>query len=353
MTEQSSPSAHQHTTIVLPVPEDAIGQRLDRFLASQLPDLSRSLLQRLIEAGHVTVDGAVTKPGARLKGGQSICIVLPPSEPTALQPQAIPLEILYEDEHLMVINKPRGMVVHPAPGSPDGTLVNAVLAHCSDELSRIGGEDRPGIVHRLDKDTSGLIVVAKTDAAHRSLAQQVQTRTAERRYLAVVWGQPRFQKALVDAPIGRHPTDRKRMAVLTSGPAAQKAREAVTELEVRERLAFCALLEARLHTGRTHQIRVHCAHIGHPVVGDPVYGGARRAPNEALRSHNARQRWSELLADLGGQALHAYQLALSHPITGERLVFEAQPPPDMTALIGFLREVASGTEGSGRLGPSV
>ena len=350
MTDQSSASTRRDTPapIVITVPEEAFGQRLDRFLASKLQDLSRSLLQRLIAEGHVTVEGAVTKPGARLKGGQSISVVLPPSEPTALQPQAIPLEILYEDEHLMVINKPRGMVVHPAPGSRDGTLVNAVLAHCPDELSRIGGEDRPGIVHRLDKDTSGLIAVAKTDAAHRSLAQQVQIRTAERRYLAVVWGQPRFQKALIDAPIGRHPTDRKRMAVLTSGPPAQKAREAVTELEVRERLAFCALVEARLHTGRTHQIRVHCAHIGHPVVGDPVYGGARRVPNEALRTHEARQRWNELLADLGGQALHAYRLAIDHPLTGERLVFESQPPPDMAALIQFLREVAGGVVNGSR-----
>ncbi|MGQ9696754.1 MAG: RluA family pseudouridine synthase [Armatimonadota bacterium] len=328
--------------IDVPVPEEAYGQRLDRFLTAQLPDMSRSLIQRLIDTGHVTVDGATAKPSAKLRPGQSVSVTLPASQPTALRPEPIPLEILYEDEHLIVINKPRGMVVHPAPGSPDGTLVNAVLAHCPDELSRISGEDRPGIVHRLDKDTSGLIAVAKTDLAHRSLAEQVRARTAERRYLAVVWGQPRFQKALVDAPIGRHPTDRKRMAVLTSGPASQKAREASTELEVRERLAFCALLEARLHTGRTHQIRVHCAHIGHPVVGDPVYGGIRRPPNEALRTHSARQRWEKLLQDLGGQALHAYRLSVIHPITNEQLTFEVGPPADMTALIQFLREIASG-----------
>ena len=324
------------------VPEAAFGQRLDRFLADLFPEYSRSLLERLIEQGCVTVNGSISKPGLRLKGGEEVVITLPPSEPPSLRPQPIPLEIVYEDEHLLVVNKPRGMVVHPAPGSKDGTLVNAVLAHCPDALSRIGGEDRPGIVHRLDKDTSGLIVVAKTDLAHRSLAEQVQARTATRRYLALVWGQPKFQHAVVDAPIGRHPTDRKKMAVLAFGPAAQKARDAVTELMVVERFGVCTLLEARLHTGRTHQIRVHCAHIGHPVVGDPIYGGMHKMPSEALHSHQARKQWENLLADLGGQALHAYMLSFDHPVTGQRLSFQTELPADMAALVEFLRSVASG-----------
>jgi 23S rRNA pseudouridine1911/1915/1917 synthase len=321
---------------------EAVGMRLDRFLAEQMPDLSRSLVQRLVEEGQVTVDDRPAKPSMRLRGGEQVRVRLPRSEPATLKPEPIPIEVVYEDDALIVINKPRGMVVHPAPGAATGTLVNAVLAHCPDELSRIGGEDRPGIVHRLDKDTSGLIVVAKTDAAHRSLAGQVQQRSAERLYLALVWGQPRFEKAIVDAPIGRHPTDRKRMAVVTSGPSSQRARNAVTELEVKERLGFCALLEAKLRTGRTHQIRVHCSHIGLPVVGDPVYGGTRQAPAEVFRKSEHRRRWEDLLADLGGQALHAYRLSFTHPSTGERMTFEARLPQEMSALIEFLRQLSSG-----------
>jgi 23S rRNA pseudouridine1911/1915/1917 synthase len=328
--------------LTLTVPPDAAGQRLDRFLADQTPELSRSHLQRLVDEGQVTVDDTTAKSSLRLRGGEVVQLSLPPSEPNSLQAEPIPLAIVYEDEYLMVINKPRGMVVHPAPGSSTGTLVNAVLAHCPEELSRIGGEDRPGIVHRLDKDTSGLMVVAKTDAAHRSLAGQVQARTMERRYLALVWGQPRFEKAIIEAPIGRHPTDRKRMTVLTSGPASARARHAVTELEVKERLAFCSLLEARLRTGRTHQIRVHCAHIGHPVVGDPVYGGQRNTQAEAFRSTEARHRWEDLVARQGGQALHAFHLCFEHPTSGERLSFKADPPAEMIDLIDLLRAIASG-----------
>jgi 23S rRNA pseudouridine1911/1915/1917 synthase len=227
-----------------------------------------------------------------------------------------------------VINKPKGLVVHPAPGHATGTLVNAVLAHAGDELSGIGGEERPGIVHRLDRDTSGLILVAKTDLAHESLQQQIAARTAERRYLAVVRGSPKFERAEVDAHIGRHPTDRRRMAVLPS-TTHPPPRPALTELRVLERFPGFALLEARLQTGRTHQIRVHCAYIRHPVVGDPLYGPSLKDPHITLPVRRA-------IEALEGQALHAYALAFDHPRTGQRLTFTVPPPPDTQAVLDAL-----------------
>ena len=332
-------------TVEFTVPIEWGGYRLDRALAAALPDSSRSMLQRLILDGDVAVDGRTLRPSHKVKAGDRVTLRLPVPEPPRLIPEPIPLDVRYEDDQLLVINKPRGMVVHPAPGAHRGTLVHAVLAHCPEGLSRVGGEGRPGIVHRLDKDTSGLILVAKTDAAHRALARQIQARTAHRRYLALVWGDPRFQRALVDAPIGRHPTDRTRMAVLPlAGPEdpGPRSRSAQTEIEVLERFGFCTLLECRLLTGRTHQIRVHCAHIGHPVVGDAVYGGARRLGAEVLRGRPDRPRLEEAIEALGGQALHAYYLAFDHPVTGRRLELTAEPPADMQDLLDVLRQEARG-----------
>jgi 23S rRNA pseudouridine1911/1915/1917 synthase len=338
-----SRSSEEGAFIQLNVPLEWSGYRLDRLLSLALPEHSRSLLQRLILDGEVTVEGRTMRPSHKVKAGDAVTLHLPPSGPPTLVPEAIPLDLRYEDDQLLVINKPRGMVVHPAPGSHTGTLVHAVLAHCPAELSRVGGESRPGIVHRLDKDTSGLILVAKTDAAHRSLARQIQERTAQRKYLALVWGEPRFQKALVDASIGRHPTDRKRMAVLPlSGPgeSGPRSRAAQTELAVTERFGFCALLECRLLTGRTHQIRVHCAHIGHPVVGDRTYGKNQRVPAEAFQDTALRSEFERKVEALEGQALHAYSIAFDHPTTGERMTFTADPPADFSDLLVFLRALS-------------
>lgn len=295
------------------VPDDAGGLRLDRFLAERAGlGLSRSRVQQLIRAGRVHVDGRPARASQPVRPGSTIAVELPPPEPVAAEPEAIPLDVVYEDEDLLVVNKPRGMVVHPAPGHRTGTLVNALLHHCRD-LTGIGGALRPGIVHRLDRDTTGLLVVAKGEMAYRSLAAQLRRREVERRYLALVHGVPP-PEGTVDAPIGRDPRRRTRMAVVPGG------RPARTHFRVREAFgdAF-ALLEVRLETGRTHQIRVHLSAIGHPVVGDPVYGPRRRWPG------------------LGGQALHAYRLEFTHPRTGQRMAFEVPPPPDMEALLQRLR----------------
>jgi len=307
------------------------GERLDAFIAVRISDLSRSAVRRLIEQGRVTVGGAPAKASYKVKPGDVIAVEIPPAAPTVIAPEQIPLDIVYEDSDLIVVNKPRGMTTHPAPGSPAGTLVNALLARTPD-LSGVGGVQRPGIVHRLDKDTSGLIVVAKNDAAHASLQDQIQKRTAGRRYLALVWGDTKFEQAIVDAPIGRHPVDRKKMAVITDG---LRARPAVTDLSVVERLSGFTLLDASLRTGRTHQIRVHCAYLGHPVVGDPVYGGKRTLPARFGVRQGAE--FDSLLDALGGQALHAYRLSFDHPRTGERMDFEAPLPQDMSRLIEWLR----------------
>ncbi len=260
-------------------------------------------------------------------------VTVPPPEPTDILPEDIPLEVVYEDDQIIVINKPKGMTVHPAPGSRTGTLVNAVVAY-TDDLSGIGGVERPGIVHRLDKDTSGLLVVAKTDVAHASLQAQIQARTAERRYLALVWGATKFNEAVVDAPIGRHPTDRQKQAVIKDTDR-YTAREAITHLKVMERFEGFTLLEAKLDTGRTHQIRVHCSFIGHPVVGDPTYGGTKHALPSVYGKIDQRDL-TRLIDDLQGQALHAFSLSFDHPITGERLTFEAPLPPDIDALLRWL-----------------
>lgn len=319
------------------VPGDRQGERVDVFVASVLA-ISRAAAQRLLETGAATVDGAACTPGRRLRGGETVEATIPEPVPAAAVAEAIPLDVVFEDAELLVINKARGMVVHPAPGHATGTLVNAVLGMV-DDLSGIGGETRPGIVHRLDRDTTGLLMVAKSDHAHHALQAQIQARVAERRYLAIVWGSPRFEKAVVDAPIGRHPVDRKKMAVVTD--AHRTARSSVTDLIVQERLGCMTLLEAHLHTGRTHQVRVHCAHAGHPVVGDPVYGGQRGIPAQGLAAPD-RSRIEAAVAGLGGQALHAGSLAIDHPRTGERLRFTAPPPPDMQALLDALRAAGRG-----------
>ena len=285
---------------------DEAGERLDTFLAQRCPDLSRSRIQALTTAGCVTVDGAPSKPAARLRKGQTVSLVVPPPAPSTLVPQAMDLVVAYEDSDLLVIDKPAGLVTHPSPGHPDHTLANAVLAHCPD-LEGVGGEIRPGLVHRLDRDTSGLIVVAKNDDAQAGLSGQFKDRTVSKAYLAAVTGHPEAERAIIDAPIGRHPRSRTRMAVVTTG------RDAVTEYDVLRRLRTYSLVEARPRTGRTHQIRVHLASIGHPVAGDAIYG--RPAPG--LERH----------------FLHAHRLAFDHPRTGERLELESPLPNDLQAFL--------------------
>ena len=303
------------------------GRRIDVALAARLPELSRSQATRLVDEGHVTVGGKVAKPSLKLAPGDAVEARLPPPAPSPLAPKDIPLNVVHEDADLLVIDKPRGMAVHPAPGTGDNTLVNALLARCTD-LSGIGGVERPGIVHRLDKDTTGLLVVAKHDAAHRDLQAQIQARTARRQYAALCWGQPRFEEAVVDAPIGRHPTDRTRMAVLDPAKGGGASRDAVTELKVVERLGPIVRFECTLQTGRTHQIRVHCRFAGFPVVGDPVYGGERKSGETEI---------DRLVSGLGGQALHACRLAFRHPRTGEEMTFESDIPAPMRELVDALR----------------
>lgn len=332
----SRDKGNRPTEAAFTVEEAQAGQRLDVFLAGALGDATRAEAQRLLDLPEaVRVNGRGEKANYRVRAGDSITVQRPAPQPTELKAEAIPLTVVYEDADVLVIDKPRGMVVHPAPGSEHGTLVNAVLAH-ADDLSGIGGELRPGIVHRLDKDTGGLLMVAKNDAAHHALQAQIQARTAQRRYQALVWGAPNFAQATIDAPIGRHPTDRKKMAVITAPHLT--ARPAQTELTVLERFAGTfTLLEARLQTGRTHQIRVHCAYIHHPVVGDPLYGGLRKIPANAFPAPR-RATLEQAIAALGGQALHAYALAFDHPRTGARLNFTVPLPPPMQRLLDLLRE---------------
>jgi 23S rRNA pseudouridine1911/1915/1917 synthase len=311
--------------------------RLDVFLAGKMPDISRSQLQRLIDTRAVQVNGEVAKSSVKVNTGDLILVEVPPPRVSHIAAEEIPLDIVYEDRDLLVINKAKGMVVHPAPGSEDGTLVNALLAHVTD-LSGIGGVTRPGIVHRLDKDTTGLLMVAKNDVAHNELQRQIQRRTATRKYLALVWGRPPFERAVVDVPIGRHPTDRKRMAVLEP-KANMNVRDAVTELRVVEQFGSAfALLECSLQTGRTHQIRVHCTYAGFPVVGDPVYGGLRKVGTDLLRGP-IQVQLNERIGSLHGQALHAFSLSFDHPTTGERVSFEVSPPPEMQGLLDMIRSV--------------
>ncbi len=318
--------------LIYRVANDAAGQRLDRVLAAYFPELSRSRLKVLIEDGRVSADGeTITEPSYRVKPGQTFTTDVP--EAVAYEPaaQAIPLEILYEDASLLVIDKPAGLVVHPAPGNPDMTLVNALLAHCGDSLSGIGGVRRPGIVHRLDKDTSGVMVVAKTDTAHRSLSRQFEVRSAERAYMAAVRGLPMPPAGRIEGNIGRDPRNRKKMAVVGD----RRGKTAATNYRVLRRLGKAAsLVECRLESGRTHQVRVHMAHAGHPLIGDPLYTKGMRGWMKGLPESVV-----EALRAFSRQALHAAALGFDHPASGERLRFEADMPKDMKDLCETLETI--------------
>ncbi len=313
--------------------DDGAGERIDAFLAARIPGLTRSAVARLIDDEHVHVNGNPEKAKYKVQTEDEIRVEVPPPTDTDISAEDIPLEIVYEDDDIAVVNKPRGMTTHPAPGSPNGTLVNALLAKITN-LSGVGGVKRPGIVHRLDKDTSGLLVVAKNDAAHLDLQAQIQAKTAKREYYAIVWGDTKFEKAVVNAPIGRHTSHRQKMAVVTEGPTA---REAITELTVVEKLDGFTLLRASLQTGRTHQIRVHCSYIGYPVVGDPFYGGRRRELPGRF-GPKLRAEFEGILDRLSGQALHAWKLSFNHPRTRERMEFEATMPKVTSDLLQWLRE---------------
>ena len=290
------------------------GQRLDVCVVEKCPELSRSHVQKLIEQGYVLVDGVQRKANFKLRGTEKVQVVLPEAEPITAAPEDIPLDILYEDKDIIVVNKARGMVVHPASGVYSGTLVNALLHHCQD-LSGINGEIRPGIVHRLDKDTSGVMVCAKNDTAHLDLAEQIRTKAAHRTYWAIVHGNIKEEAGIIKGDIGRHPTDRKKMAIVR-----ENGKPAVTHFRVLERFGDYTLVECRLETGRTHQIRVHMASIGHPLVNDPKYGPKKSSPFA-----------------IQGQALHSMQLTLTHPATREEMTFTAPLPADMEKILTGLR----------------
>ena len=304
--------------------ESDAGKRLDAFLSQYLQDCTRSRAAKLIQQHFVTVNGQIKKPSYRVHPGETIRGVIPPPHPSQLKPEPIPLEVLYEDSELIVVDKQPGLVVHPAPGHATGTLVNALLHHCRN-LSGIDGERRPGIVHRLDKDTSGVLVAAKNDAAHQKLAQQFKTRRVTKIYLTLVYGAVSQDSGTIDLAIGRHPIDRKRMSTLS-----RKSRKAETSWQVETRLAGATLLKVELKTGRTHQIRVHCAAIHHPVVGDKTYGGRR-----ARRAVDCKEA-ADKLKGVSRQMLHAWQLGIQHPTTGKPMLFEAPLPPDMRQLIDDL-----------------
>ena len=304
-----------HTIRLTPLEEDT-GTRLDSFLSRRVEGLTRSAAARLLAEGCVTCDGAVPGKSYRIAGGEELCVTLPEAEEPEAVPQDIPLDVVYEDEDVIVVNKPVGMVVHPAPGHPDGTLVNALLYHCGNTLSGINGELRPGIVHRIDRDTSGLIIAAKNDKAHLALAEQLQDHSLARVYEAVAVGSFRGDSGTVDAPIGRHPVDRKKMAI-----EPRNGRPAVTHWRVLARYPGHTHVECRLETGRTHQIRVHMASIGHPILGDPVYG-PKKCPFPALQ----------------GQTLHARTIGICHPRTGAWLEVEAPLPEYFQKLLNTLRK---------------
>lgn len=313
----------------LVVPSKRKKQRLDQFLSEHQPKLSRSALKRLIADGLVLVDGKCVKPHYQVRPGQEIKLQSAKTEPPRVSPEKIPLDVFFEDEHLLVVNKPAGMMVHPASGIYSGTLVNALLHHCRG-LSEVGGPLRPGIVHRLDKDTTGLLMVAKTDQAHAHLADQLARRVVRREYRAIVWGQFASPKGSIDSPIGRHRVNKKKMAIrLVEG------RKALTHYRVDEEFGICSSLSLKLETGRTHQIRVHLAHLGHPVLGDPKYGG-RRKKLAGLRQAGQKMG-QELLRLMPRQALHARMLGFTHPQTGTFMQFEADLPEDMEVTLKRLR----------------
>ena len=308
------------------VGEDAAGTRLDAFLAREdddLPALSRSAAAKLIERGEVSLNGKPADKKDRVAAGDLVEYAIPEPEPIDALPEDLPLDVVYEDDDLLVVNKPSGMVVHPAPGNPSGTLVNALLYHCRGRLSGINGALRPGIVHRIDKQTSGLLVVAKNDEAHRKLAAELEGHHITREYHALVQGGFSRDQGTIDLPIGRHPVDRKRMAVIRDG---HTSRPAITHYTVKERFGDVTYLVLRLETGRTHQIRVHLSALGHPLLGDAVYGGGKTA---------FEKRHADLL---DGQCLHAARLTFKHPRTGEEMSFSCPLPPDFEKLLAILRE---------------
>lgn len=325
MERGGGPDGARHVRLVV---ESAGGERVDQYVASHT-DLSRTRVQQLLEEGRIRLDGRVPKKSEAVEAGQSVEVEIPPPEPMSAEAQAIPVEVVYEDEALLVVNKAAGMVVHPAPGHPDGTLVNALLHHV-DDLSGIGGTLRPGIVHRLDKDTSGLMVVAKSDRAHRALSDALRRRKVRRLYRAASWGHLDDSPMRIDAPLGRDPRDRKRRAVVEDG------RRAVTRVRVRERWMAAELLDVALETGRTHQIRVHLAHLGHPVVGDETYG----AGWERGMSGPARPWARELARRVERHFLHAAELRFRHPITDEEMRFRAPLPPDLEEAAAWARRTS-------------
>jgi 23S rRNA pseudouridine1911/1915/1917 synthase len=318
----------EEQTYCLEVSSESAGQRLDAFLAAQLPELSRAALQRLIEEGQVSLDSGQPRPSLKLRGGEQITVQVPP--PVAAIPQAeqIPLTVLYEDHDLIVLDKAAGMTVHPGAGINSGTLVNALLGHCTD-LSGVGGEIRPGIVHRLDKGTSGVMVAAKNDTAHRGLAEQFAAHTIKRLYWALIYGSPLDDTGKISGIIGRHPTERLRL----SGKA-RHGKEATTNWRVQERLGPASLVQLRLETGRTHQIRVHLTEAGMPLLGDPLYPDGGRFNN--LKD----TRLKGLISHLGRQALHARVLGFIHPVSGQYLEFSSEPPQDFMEILSYLRETA-------------
>ncbi len=316
-------------TMTLTYPDGGGSIRLDLFISSQLEGETRTAIQRLIESGNVLVEGKPARPSLKLKGGELVTVEIPDPVEAEPQPEAIPLDVLYEDSELIVINKPAGMVVHPGPGNSSGTLVNALLAHCTD-LSGIGGELRPGIVHRLDKGTSGVLVAAKSDRAHQGLCAQFHVHSVKRIYQALVFGSPQMDSGKIEGTLGRHPTERLRQ----SGKA-RNGKHAVTRWRVKERYGRISLMELRLETGRTHQIRVHMTESGFPLLGDPLYPDGGRVNNLA------DTRLKKMITSLGRQALHARTLGFIHPVTEEYLEFTVQMPADMQALCDYLASVAT------------
>ena len=335
------------------ITEADVGQRIDRVLGTHIAELSRARLQALIKQGHVTgARGTIEEPGLRVKPGERYTVAVPPPEPATPQAEYTELAIVHEDGDLIVVDKPAGMVVHPAPGHAGGTLVNALLAHCGDSLSGIGGVRRPGIVHRLDKDTSGLLVVAKSDVAHRGLSEQFAAHGADgrlsRRYVALVWGAPDRPRGAIDASIARSRHNRTRMAI-SEGPTSRHAVTHYAVLEVfrdDKGVPIATLMELELETGRTHQIRVHLAHNGHPVMGDPVYGSGFKSSARRLS-----EKAQAALTQLDRQALHAAGLGFEHPVSGKRLSFESPIPADFTALLEALRGPAA-TKAAARKTPA-
>ena len=304
--------------------------RLDLFISSQLEGETRAAVQRLIEAGNILVDGHPARASQKLKGGEQVTVEIPAPAEAAPKAESIPLEVLYEDHDLIVINKPAGMVVHPGPGNSSGTLVNALLAHCTD-LSGIGGELRPGIVHRLDKGTSGVLVAAKNDRAHQGLSAQFHVHSVKRIYQALVFGNPPEDSGKIEGTIGRHPTERLRQSL-----KARHGKHSVTRWRVKERYGRITLMELRLETGRTHQIRVHLTESGFPLLGDPLYPDGGRVNNLA------DPRLKKMITSLGRQALHARTLGFIHPVTGEYLEFSSPLPPDLQALCAYLTSLSAG-----------